>query len=117
MNKRKSRLNLQIEKTEEFVKYLIKRRHDNIQKSLIRPLYQEALKCLFLVIVLFVDTLIPLQILLDLPNIINIVLALITLIIFLYLEMRIYNLLWGNKGRWSLEKYKKSSDTIKEDKN
>jgi len=94
---------------------LLKRKRESIQKSMIRPLYQEALKSLFLVIVLFVDTLIPLEIYLDLPNIINIVLALVTLGIFLYVEICIYNLLWGKNGRWSLEKYKKTSEKNKED--
>jgi len=114
MTKRKNRLDLYVGKTEGFVSYLIKRRHDSIQKSLIRPLYQEALKCLFYVVVLFVDTLIPLQIFVDFPDIINIVSAMVVLIIFLYIEMRIYNLLWGKNGRWSLEKYKKTSEKTKQ---
>jgi len=116
MTNRKSRLDLHVEKTEGFVKYLLKRRHDSIQNSLVRPLYQEALKCLFLILVILVDTLIPLQILVDFPNIINIVLALVVVIIFFYVEMRIYNLLWGKNGRWSIEKYKKISEKIIEDK-
>jgi hypothetical protein len=31
-------------------------------------------------------------------------------------EIRIYNSLWGKKGRWSLDKYKKSSEKIVEEK-
>jgi hypothetical protein len=115
MANRKSRLDLHVEKTEGFVNYLLKRRHDSIQKSMLRPLYQEALKCLFLVVVLLIDTLIPMQILLDLPDIINIVTALVVLIIFLYIQKRIYDMLWGKNGRWSLEKYKKTSENIKKE--
>jgi len=117
MTKRKSRLDLHVEKTEGFVNYLLKRRYESIQRSLTRPLYQEALKCLFLVVVLLIDTLIPLQIIIDLPDIVNIVLALFILVIFLYVEMRIYNMLWGKNGRWSLEKYKKNAEKIKDNTN
>jgi hypothetical protein len=114
MTKRKNRLDLHVEKTEGFISYLIKKRYDSIQKSLIRPLYQEALKCVFYVVVLLIDTLIPLQILINLPEIINVILALVVLIIFLYIEMRIYNLLWGKNGRWSLDKYSKISEENKQ---
>ena len=117
MTKRKSRLDLHVEKTEKFVNYILKRKHDSIQKSLIRPLYQEALKSLFFVIIMLLDTFIPLQILLSLPNTINIIFALITLVIFLYVEMWIYNLLWGKNGRWSLDKYKKISEENKQNSN
>ena len=117
MTKRKSRFDLHVEKTEGFVNYLLKRRYESIQRSLIRPLYQEALKCLFLVVVLFIDTLIPLQILIEVPDIFNIVLALFILVIFLYVEMRIYNMLWGKNGRWSLEKYKKNAEKNKDNTN
>ena len=117
MTKKKSRFDIHVEKTEGFVNYLLKRRAESIQKSLIRPLYQEVLKSIFLVIVMLVDTLIPMQILVDLPDIINIVMALIVLIFFLYVEMLIYNKLWGKKGRWSLEKYKKISEELKENTN
>ena len=115
MKQRKNGLTSYVERTESLMNNLLKRKRESIQKSMIRPLYQEALKSLFLVVVLFVDTLIPLEIYLDLPNIINIVLALITLGIFLYVEIRIYNLLWGKNGRWSIEKYKKTSEKNKED--
>jgi len=117
MTQRSNRLTLHVEKTEGLTNYLLKRKRESIKKSLIRPLYQEALKSLFIVIVLLVDTLIPLEIFRDLPSIINIVVALIALVIFLYVEMRIYNLLWGKKGRWPLEKYKKTSEKSKEDTN
>jgi hypothetical protein len=99
------------------IQYLLIKRRESIINSTTRPLYQEALKSLFLVIVLLVDTLIPMEIYLNLPNIINILLTLVTLGIFLYVEIRIYNLLWGKKGCWSLEKYKKKSEKNKEDTN
>jgi len=108
MMPRKNRLKSHVEKTEDLTNYLLKRKRENIKKSLVRPLYQEALKSLFLVIVLLVDTLIPLEIFLDLSVSINIVLAIIVLFIFLYVEIRIYNAFWGKNGRWSLEKYKKN---------
>jgi len=96
------------------INYLLKKRRESIERSMIRPLYQEVLKSIFFVVIILVDTLIPLQIYLDFPDVINIVFALIVLIIFLYIEKRIYNLLWGKKGRWSLDKYKKNLKDIKE---
>jgi hypothetical protein len=96
-----------VERTENFINYLLRRKRENIQKSLIRPLYQEALKSLFLVAVLLIDALIPLEIFQSLPATIDIIFALLILILFIYLEMRVYNHLWGKKGRWSLEKYQK----------
>ena len=117
MKKRINRLTSYAEKTESLMNNLLKRKRESIQKSLIRPLYQEALKSLFLVIVLFVDTLIPLEIFRDLPTTINIIFALVVLGIFLYVEIRIYNLQWGIKGSWSLEKYKKTSEKNKKDTN
>jgi hypothetical protein len=115
MKDRINRLTSYVERTESLMNNLLRRKRESIQKSMIRPLYQEALKSLFLVVVMFVDTLIPLEIYLDLPNIINIILTLVTLGIFFYVEIRIYNLLWGKNGRWSIEKYKKTSEKNKED--
>ena len=103
---KKNRLDFQIEKTENLVNYLLRKKKENIQNSLVRPLYQEALKTLFLVIILLIDTLIPLEIFRALPNPFNIVFSLVALSIFLYIEMVAYNALWGKKGRWALEKYK-----------
>jgi len=103
-----NRLTSHVERTENFINYLLRRKRENIQKSLIRPLYQEALKSLFLVAVLLIDTLIPLEIFQSLPTTINIIFAPLILILFLYVEIRIYNHLWGKKGRWSLEKYEKT---------
>ena len=104
---RKSRLDIHVEKTENMVNYLLRKKRENIQNSLVRPLHQEALKSLFLVIVLLIDTLIPLEVFRMLYYPLNIVISLIILGIFLYIEIRLYNLIWGKKGRWSIEKYKK----------
>jgi|GEM_PF-951135 len=92
------------------IQYLLKRRRENIIRSMVRPLYQEVLKSLFLIFVLLTDTLIPLEIFLDFSFPLNIILALVVLIIFLYIEIRVYNTFWGKNGRWSLEKYKKQME-------
>ena len=105
-----NRLTSFVERTEGVINHLLRRKRESIQKSLIRPLYQEALKSLVLVFVLLVNTLIPLEIFKDHPATINIIFALVILTLFLYVEMRIYNQLWGKKGRWSLEKYKEISE-------
>jgi predicted YcjX-like family ATPase len=117
MTSRKNRLDIQVEKTENLVNYLLRKKRENIQNSLVRPLYQEALKSLFLIIVLLIDTLIPLEIFRILFSPLNIVLSLIILGVFLYIEIRLYNSVWGKKGRWSIEKYKKPiGNAIKEKK-
>lgn len=110
MASRKSRLDSHVEKTENLVQYLLRKKRDNIQKSLVRPLYQEALKSLFLVAVLFVDSLIPLQFFVSLESPYNIILTLVSLGVFLYVEIRIYNALWGKNGRWALAKYEVRTD-------
>jgi hypothetical protein len=117
MTSRKSRLDIHVEKTENLVNYLLRKKRENIQNSLLRPLYQEALKSLFLVIVLLIDTLIPLEVFRMLFSPLNIVMSIIILGIFLYIEIRLHNSLWGKKGRWSIEKYKKPiGKTIEEKK-
>ncbi len=117
MPARKSRLDTQVEKTENLVKYLLRKRKESIQKSLVRPLYQEALKSLFLVIVLLVDTFVPLEGYRNLLFPFNIITAIILLGILLYIEIRVYNSLWGKKGRWSIEKYKQTFGKATEEKN
>jgi hypothetical protein len=105
-----------VEKTENLMQYLLKKKKENIQNSLIRPLYQEALKSLFLVVVLLIDTLIPLEAFRDLPAPFNIIVSLILLGVFVYAEIKVYNLIWGKKGRWSLEKSKNVSQQVIEQK-
>lgn len=107
MVERKNRLDMQVEKTENLVNYLLKKKRQNIQNSLVRPLYQEALRSLFFVCILLLDTLVPLELYRSLPNPFNIAVSLTILGVFLYTEVTTYNMLWGKKGRWSLEKYKK----------
>ncbi|MCX6661468.1 MAG: hypothetical protein NTY91_02845 [Euryarchaeota archaeon] len=116
MTSRKSRLDLHVEKTENLAKYLLKKKKENIQNSLVRPLYQEALRSLFLVIVLLIDTLFPLDAYRSVVVPFNIVVALIILVVLLYIEIRLYNAFWGKKGRWSIEKYKKTIATTTEEK-
>ena len=116
MTLRKSRLNIHVEKTENLVKYLFKKKRDNIQNSLVRPLYQEALKTLFLVIILLLDTLIPLEVYRLLIFPLNIVIPLMILCGFLYIEIRLYNSIWGKNGCWSIHKYKKSQEASMEEK-
>jgi hypothetical protein len=65
---------------------------------------------------LLLDTLIPLEIIRVFSSPLDIFLALLTLGFFFYVEIRIYNSLWGKKGRWSLDKYKKSSGKAVEEK-
>jgi hypothetical protein len=116
MTSRKSRLDIHVEKTENLVNYLLRKKRENIQNSLLRPLYQEALKTLFLVIDLLIDTLIPLEVFRMLFYPLNIVMSLLILGIFLYIEIRLYNSLWGKKGCWSIEKYKKPIGNAIEEK-
>lgn len=116
MAERKSRLDIQVEKTEKLMQYLLKKKKQNIQNSMVRPLYQEALKSLFFVIVLLLDTLIPLEAYRVLANPFHIIVPLIILGFFLYIELRIYNSLWGKHGKWSLEKYKNLSNQVIEQK-
>lgn len=112
----KNRLDTHVEKTENLVKYLLKKRKESIQNSLVRPLYQEAAKSLFLVIVLLLDTLTPLEVHRILPFPFNLVGALLILIVFLYIEVRVYNEIWGKNGRWAIQKYKKSLENGGEEK-
>jgi|WetSurMetagenome_2_1015567.scaffolds.fasta_scaffold01862_8 hypothetical protein len=116
MVSRKSRLDFQVEKTENLFRFLLRKKRDGIQNSLVRPLYQEALKSLFFVAVLLIDTLIPLEMYRDILSPFNIVVSLVVLGIFLYIEFRLYNSYWGKKGRWSIEKYKKPSETTSEER-
>ena len=116
MASRKNRLDVHVEKTENLVNYLLRKKRENIQNSLVRPLYQEALKCFFLVVILLIDTFIPLEVFRNLSSPFNIALCLVVLGVFLYVEIRIYNSLWGKKGRWSLDKYRKSSGKTVEEK-
>jgi hypothetical protein len=111
MIRRKSRLDIHVEKTENLMKYFLQKKKENIQNSLIRPLYQEALKSLFYVAILLLDTLLPLEAYRSILVPFNSIFALILLGVFLYIQIRIYNAIWGKNGRWSLEKYQKTIET------
>jgi hypothetical protein len=113
---RKSRLDIHVEKTENLMKYLLQKKKENIQNSLIRPLYQEALKSLFYVAVLLLDTLLPLEAYRSFLFPFNIICSLLILSVFVYIQIRVYNSIWGKKGRWSLEKYKKTIETTADKK-
>ncbi len=117
MKQKINRLSSNVERFEKLINDFSIRKKESIQKSMIRPLYQEVLKSLFLVIIIIVDTLIPLEIFQILPNLINIIVILIVLSIFLFVELYIYYLLWGKNGRWSLEKYEEVSDKNKDTTN
>lgn len=90
------------------MQYLLKRRRENIVNSMIRPLYQEIFRSLFIIFVLLLDTLLPLEIIRVFLSPLDILFALLTLGVFVYVEIRIYNSFWGKKGRWPVEKYKKT---------
>jgi len=93
-----------LENTERALAYLSKRRQENIKKSLIWPLYQEILKCIFIVFVMLIDVFIPLQILIEMPTPVNSIGSIIFLITFLCIEIKIYQVIWGKNGCWSIEK-------------
>ncbi len=85
-----------------------KRRKESIEKSMLRPLSQEVLRCIFIVFVMLLDTFVLLQILLDVPRLFGFILFAIILIVALYVEIRIYGSIWGKNGCWSLDQYRNS---------
>jgi hypothetical protein len=99
-----------LERTERLWTSIVRWRREGVRKSLIRPLYQEVLKTLFLVAVLLVDSLIPLQFFVSLVSPYNIVLTLVIFVVLLYVEVRIYNAVWGKNGRWALAKYEERAE-------
>ena len=99
-----------LERTERLWTSIARWRTESIRKSMIRPLYQEALKTLFLIAVLLVDSLIPLQFFVSFVSPYNIILTLVVFGVFLYVEIRIYNAVWGKNGRWALSKYESRTE-------
>ena len=83
-----------------------KRRKESIEKSLMRPLSQEVLRCIFIIVIMLLDTFVLLQILLDMPRPFGFILFTIILIVALYVEIRIYGSIWGKNGCWSLDQYR-----------
>ena len=90
-----------------------KRKRESIEKSMIRPLSQEILRCIFISFIMLLDTFVLLQILLDMPRPFGFILFAIILIIALYVEIRIYGLIWGKKGCWSLDHYRNTKKDSK----
>jgi hypothetical protein len=103
-----------IKRADGFWSMIATRRRESIRKSLLRPLYQDALKTLFLCVVLFLDSLVPLQFYVSFGSPLNIVGTLVALGVFLYVEARIYNALWGKNGRWALKHYEKPVESPKD---
>jgi hypothetical protein len=117
MEKKTPQKESRIDRSDRYWVSFVKWRQERIRRSLIRPLYQEALRSLFFVVILFVDSLFPLQLFVSIESPYNYIASLIVLVILLYIEMRCYNLLWGKKGRWSLEKYTTVPEKDHEEKN
>jgi hypothetical protein len=105
MEKSATQRESRIERTDKFWVGVAEWRRERIRKSLMRPLYQEALKNLFLAGVLLLDSFLPLQLYVSLLKPYNIISSLIVLGILLYIEVRCYNAVWGKNGRWSLQNY------------
>lgn len=85
-----------------------KRRKESIEKSMLRPLHQEIIRCIFIVIVMFFDTFVLLQLLVDVIHPFNYIAFFVVLSVMLYVEIRIYGSIWGKNGCWSLDHYKKT---------
>jgi hypothetical protein len=102
-----SRIDKRLELVEKTFKKYSDRRKKNIQKSLIRPLYQEILKSIFIISIMILNTFLSLEIIFLLKFPINLIIFLITLFVILYIEIKIYNIYWGLNGKWSINKYYK----------
>ena len=83
-----------------------KRRKESIEKSMLRPLYQEVLKCIFIIFIMLFDTFVLLQLLVDVVSPFNYIAFFIVLAVMLYVEIRIYGSIWGKNGCWSLDQYR-----------
>jgi hypothetical protein len=116
MEKKGSQKESRVERADSFWRSLADWRRERIRKTLMRPLYQEALRSLFLVGVLLIDSLFPLQLLISLPYPYNFVGCLALFGVLIYVEVKIYNKIWGKNGRWSLQKYGTTSDQITKEK-
>jgi hypothetical protein len=101
------RLEKRLEIVETTFKKYSERRKKNIKKSLIRPLYQEFLKSLFIIIIMILDVFLILEIIILLSFPINLI-SIIIITVILYIEKKIYNKYWGQTGKWSINKYKKN---------
>jgi len=83
-----------------------KRRRESIEKSMLRPLYQEILKCIFIIFIMLLDTFVLLQLLVDVVSPFNYIAFFIVLAVMLYVEIMIYGSIWCKNGCWSLDQYR-----------
>ena len=83
-------------------------KRESIEKSMLRPLSQEILRCIFIIFIMLLDAFVLLQILLDMPRPFGFFLCAIIIIVLLYVEIRIYGSIWGKNGCWSLDHYRKT---------
>jgi len=115
MKKRKGKSiwELRVEAFDSILLRASKRKKKSIEKSMLRPLSQEVLRCVFIIIVMLLDTFVLLQILLDIPKPFGFILFAIILIVFIYVEIKIYGSIWGKNGCWSLDKYRKTKKDTK----
>jgi hypothetical protein len=90
------------------LKRISDRRLESIEKSMLRPLHQEILRCIFIIIVMLFDTFVLLQLLVDVVSPFNYIAFFIVLAAMLYVEIRIYGSIWGKNGCWSLDHYRKT---------
>ena len=88
---------------------VLERRRESIEKNMSRPLSQEVLRCVFIASIMLFNTIILFQILLDVPEPFGFILFGVILAIALYVEIRIYNSIWGKNGYWSIEKNRRIS--------
>ena len=101
-----SKWDKKIEIVENTFKKYSKRRIKNIYDSLYRPLYQEILKCLYITAMLIIDSFLLLEIIIIFEIPFNIIIFLVFFFIIIYIELRIYDKIWGINGKWSIDKYK-----------
>ena len=85
-----------------------KRKRESIEKSMLRPLFQEILRCIFIIFIMLLDMFVLLQVLLDMPRPFGFILFAIILVVALYVEIRIYGSIWGKNGCWPLDHYRKT---------
>ena len=103
----KTDLETRLEATDRLLKYFSNRKRKNIENSLVRPLYQEVLKTLFIILSMLTCVFIPLELLLDFIIPLNYIVSLAVFLVIFYAELKVYKKIWGKKGKWSIEKYKR----------
>ena len=94
---------------DDALKRVLDKKRESSERIIFRPLYQEVLRCIFIVFVMLLDVFVILQVLLDVANPFGFVLFFIILLLALYFEMKIYYSIWSEKGYWSVERYRKKT--------